>query len=116
MVVDLVFPRRCVGCGRAGNYICSGCINSLKHPIAICPICHKSSHSGITHRFCRNKYSLDGLTAVFKYEKGIRKVFLSIKYRYTFDMADELTSVVASSLPHDFVKSLKGFTLIPIPI
>lgn len=40
-LADLLFPRRCLGCGALGDFFCAGCraqIRALPEPF--CPICH----------------------------------------------------------------------------
>lgn len=112
-LLDYIFPRRCVGCGRIGKYFCAACRAKIR-PIApnepICPMCGRPALDGITHPRCRTQYCLDGLTSFFHYDGPVRKAIKSIKYRFVFDLATEFISLVPeSSLP-------KPSLLIPIPL
>src|SRR5437773_1258128 len=96
-LLDLIFPKRCVGCGKVGRYICVSC-QKLILPIAlnecICPMCEKPAIDGITHPRCRTKYSLDGLTSFFYYTTVARQVIKAIKYRFVYDMAHTFVGLV----------------------
>ena len=73
-LLNLLFPKICVGCGREGSYICSKCDLFVSESILICPICGNSSPSGETHSNCVNKYSLDGLISIWDYDGLIKKL------------------------------------------
>lgn len=66
-LLDFIFPKKCVGCGRLGSYICSVClrkIEPIEHPA--CPVCQRQAIGGKTHPGCRTKYTLDGLVVGFR--------------------------------------------------
>lgn len=118
-LLDIFFPKRCVGCGKIGQYFCISCRAKIK-PIAaneaICPVCEKLAVDGITHPRCKTRYSLDGLTSFFHYDGSVRKAVKSIKYRFVYDLAEEFISLVPSKiyLPSTF-NSLQSI-LVPIPL
>ena len=112
-LLDLVFPKRCVNCGRVGKYFCDKC-RLLIRPIAdneqICPMCGRLALDGITHPRCRTRYSLDGLTSFFHYSGPVQKAIKALKYRYVSDLAEEFVSLVPKfSFP-------KPCTLIPVAL
>lgn len=111
-LLDFIFPKRCVNCGRIGKYFCDSCRGKMR-PIAaierICPMCGRLAFEGITHPRCRTKYSVDGLISFFHYNGPAQKAIKAIKYRYVSDLAEEFVSLIpAGDLP-------KG-VLIPIPL
>lgn len=120
MLLDLLFPRRCFGCGRWGAYFCSQCLNylSLNHE-PICPVCEKNSIGGFTHPGCLRAQSLDGLTTIFVYKGLIKKAIKKLKYRFVSDLAGDLVELFLSFGGED-----KGFvsfcrkepSLVPIPL
>jgi len=63
-ILDWLYPKRCVGCGREGSYICAKC------------------REGIGVRG-------GGLC----YEGVVRKVIKEIKYRGSYDMVEELVGI-----------------------
>ncbi len=119
-LLDLIFPKLCVACGRVGKYICTECrkqIKTLSPADTICPVCQMGSMDGYTHVSCRGKGTPEGLTSFFRYEGPIRRAIKTIKYRMSFDVCKELISIVPPTSynmiptydPHKCV-------LIPIPL
>ncbi len=54
--------------------------------------------------------------SVFRYEGVIRKVIISLKYKFTYDVAEELVSRLVNSLISNKQFSNKKIVLIPIPL
>lgn len=75
---------------------------------------------GLTHPFCRNKNSLDGLTAIFSYKGIVAKGISRLKSRFITDLADEVVEMFVSSCGEDrwFVNycQRKNIVLVPLPI
>jgi predicted amidophosphoribosyltransferase len=88
-VVDLLFPKECLGCGKEGEYICDNCIIFLGESALMCPICDKSNFTGKTHSQCLTNYVLDGLVNFWEYEGITRAALHSIKYQGNFDIISE---------------------------
>lgn len=111
--MDILFPKRCLGCGRIGKYFCDQCrktIRVIAANEAICPVCERPAIDGATHPRCRTKYIIDGLTVFFRYDGIIRKAVKALKYRLIFDLASEFVSLIHSL---DFPKSS---LFVPIPL
>lgn len=89
IILDVLFPRTCVNCGKQGNYICNKCDLFLSESLLICSICGNSSPSGETHLNCLNKYSLNGLISIWDYEGLIKKLIYQVKYDGTTDIINE---------------------------
>ncbi|MFH0863755.1 MAG: ComF family protein [Candidatus Gottesmanbacteria bacterium] len=94
ILLNLLFPKRCISCGKFGKYICVKCRKKIK-PInfQVCPACERPAIGGATHPKCQSKYSLDGLTSFFIYDGPIRKAIKELKYRLVTDLARELVSL-----------------------
>lgn len=111
-LLDFIFPKRCVNCGKIGAYFCDQC-RRLIRPIAAnektCPECGRSALDGITHPPCRTYYSLDGLTSFFHYRGVVQKAVKAIKYRLVSDLADEFVSLIPN------VRLPRG-VIVPIPL
>lgn len=122
ILLNFLFPRRCVSCGTFGNYFCKNCVPRLKTiQTTICPVCTKLSPFGYTHPRCQTRYSLDGLTSVFRYKGSIQKAIKMIKYRRVTDLVPELSALVTSQIkissPQAFMNFLKAKpVIIPIPL
>lgn len=122
-LLDLIFPRRCVSCGKIGNYFCKKCITKIEFVTqSICPVCVKPAIDGMTHPRCQTKYSLDGLISFFRYDGIIRKAIKTVKYRFVSDLAKEfITLIPQTSLTQLIMDSRSGQSdnstmLIPIPL
>jgi competence protein ComFC len=99
VILDLLFPRKCLGCGRVGSYFCSSCLNLvLLKDEQICPTCRKTSLAGVTHQFCHRPLGLDGLTSIFAYKGMIAKAIKKLKYKFVRDLAEELVELFLSFL------------------
>ena len=97
-LLDLVFPKHCVSCGRAGNYFCPKCLTTIKRVRQICPVCERPTPFGQTHTFCRTRNSLDGLISLFTYEGIIRGAIHKLKYKFVTDLESEFWKIIQSSL------------------
>lgn len=122
-ILDLIFPKKCAGCGEFGTYFCVSCIQSSKlyFPQA-CPVCERASVDGATHVQCRKRFSPDGLTSVWAYEKAPRELVLKLKYKYVTDIALSL-AVPASGTLKNIKRSSPAspkwtdkLILVPIPL
>lgn len=120
MLFDILFPKRCLGCGRISRYFCNQCrkgIKSIQSNEAICPVCEKPAIDGSTHPRCRTRYSLDGLTSFFRYDGVIRKGVKALKYRFVSDVGAEFVSLVPASLLDDVSRHVGSDSiLVPIPL
>ncbi len=120
-MLDLLFPKRCLGCGKWGNYVCPSCHGKMK-PLQFlkCPVCEKQAIDGITHPHCRTKYGIDGLTSFFRYDGVIKRAIKQIKYRYSFDIINELIDCIPDSSFSILSTLLKtkplNIYLVPIPL
>jgi len=116
-LLDFLFPKRCLGCGKIGRYFCLNCrkgIHFVAFNESICPVCEKPAIDGQTHPRCRTRYSPDGLTSFFHYDGIVKKAVKALKYRFIFDLAAEFVSLI----PEAMFDALKpdSSTLVPIPL
>ncbi len=112
-ILDLFIPKKCLGCGREGRYICNVCIKKVPRAQAICPYCKHPSIDGATHINCQRKSGLDGLTSIWQYEGLIRRAILTLKYKYATEVGKEISEYAIASLKHLVIPSVHN--LIPIP-
>src|SRR3990167_2296194 len=113
--LDLLFPKRCVSCGRFGSYICRNCFAKIKFiEKPICPVCQRQAVGGKTHPGCKGRYTLDGLIVACRYLGPVKSAISKVKYRGAYDIAKILTDLIVNSLwkfdlPPDLI-------LVPIPL
>lgn len=113
-ILDLIFPKRCVSCGKWGKYFCNICFRKLHYiEFQICPYCGKRAIDGMTHYKCRKVYGLDGLYAPLYFRGAIKKAIHLIKFDHVSDL---ISSLITVAFPY-FPKYLAGFDLlIPVPL
>lgn len=125
-ILSFLFPRRCLGCGKFGSYVCPDCISSIAKLIRtdpICPVCVKGAVGGATHPYCQTRYTLDGLTTVFRYTGLIVRAVRLLKYQRVTDLSDELSQLLFNTIYTNrqflffnlFMREKKP-VIIPIPL
>lgn len=122
LLFDILFPKKCVGCGRSGKYVCHECEVGLWEEEQICPICRRVSRYGLKHKYCHEPYSLDGLTCLWAYEGVARAIIKKAKYRFFYDLLRELISLPVDQLSvrpefNYFLKYLETKpVVVPVPL
>jgi len=114
IILDFLFPARCLNCGKLGNYLCPNCQKNLKKiRIQKCPVCQKPSPLGTTHPHCLAPASLDGVFSIYYYQKPLKKLIKKFKYQHAFSLAPLLVQLATPVIPPFF----KTFDLlIPAPL
>jgi len=114
-ILDLLFPKRCVACGKFGAYICKHCfakIEFIEKPV--CPICQRQAVGGKVHPGCAGRYRLDGLVVVCRYSGPVKAAIQKVKYRWVRDIGKVLVDLLIKNLwrfdlPADLI-------LVPVPL
>jgi ComF family protein len=115
-LLDFLFPKRCLACGKIGKYFCNRCVGKIRfieQRETICPVCERSAIHGATHPSCKTQYTIDGLTSFFHYDGVIQKAVKALKYRFISDLANEFVSLIPQS---SFFLLPKSSTFVPIPL
>lgn len=111
MLLDLLFPKFCLGCNKPGIYICLGCEKKLAYlSHDICIYCRKPSLYGLTHPDCKRKDCIDGVMSIFHYNNFFKHILKTIKYRGATHVFDELVTAIR---PERFYKLLAIKRLFP---
>jgi competence protein ComFC len=98
-LADFFFPRNCLGCCQPEQYFCFSCRQSIRPPKPpFCPKCLKPSILGASHIQCLKPLFLDGLVAVFRYEKIIKTGIKKLKYKFVTDLAQELADLTVERI------------------
>lgn len=92
-IIDLFFPKICVGCRREGQYICDNCQRKLITPEPICPMCCKPSLDGWVHARCKTKYGMERLLVGLPYRGMVQNCLKKVKYRSSWDVIGFLLSL-----------------------
>jgi competence protein ComFC len=95
-ILDILFPRFCVGCGREGLYICKDCEVFLSEvdPALMCAL-------------PRSAQAFPKIVSVWEYEGLMEKLIHKIKFDGCYDIIDELVEKamekIELNLPEDTV-------------
>jgi ComF family protein len=110
----VVFPRKCVGCGRHGDWLCAGCADAvhwLKPPL--CDCCGREIGAGSRCQECaRERPRIDGIRACSRFEGAIRQAIHRLKYGGQRSLAQPLAELqvqVARQLP-------RADAVVPVPL
>ncbi len=113
-ILDLVFPKKCLECGKERSYICYSCLAKVKLAKPICPECEKPAVDGVVHFKCKRKLGLAGLISIWEYDGVIRRAILALKYKFALEIAKELSFIVAERL--QALGLWPKAVLVPIPL
>lgn len=124
LVLDLLFPKKCVGCRQEGSFFCQDCISNITQTDLVCPKCEKLAVGGQTHPICRRKFGLDGLWSLGIYQNPLREAIKQLKYQRVKELSESLSDILieywARYQPFVFDQMKKdggeGWVLIPVPL
>ena len=115
LAVDSFFPRRCVGCGKGGGFLCPECLGKLPRLVPpLCPHCGRPQASGIVCPSCRQRQTkIDGIRSLFRFDEVVRKAIHELKYRNLKAISPCLAELLA-----DYLRSnpLPGEALVGVPL
>ncbi len=104
LLLDLIFPKTCYGCGQTGDYLCPKCQKQIT------VLNTKSPENGFA-----------GGLSLFKYNFAIKSAITDLKYNFVSDNVDNLVNFMVKTLKSNFPNLIKywhqnNFVLIPIPL
>jgi ComF family protein len=112
---DFLFPRRCVGCGREGGFICPACRTHFV-PIAppLCSLCGIPLSSGSLCSSCAGwEAAIDGIRSAFRFEGPVREAVHQLKYQNLKAIAPNMAALMVQVLDPE---TLRGDVFVPIPL
>ena len=106
-LIDLIFPKICVGCGRGGEHLCDNCQKSLAVDLKF-----------ISREQLGLEKSLDGLWRFWDYDQKLAKLFVKrLKYDFIIELKDEIGELLTVEVIEKIKSGLPGeVTLMPIPL
>ncbi len=113
LALDLVFPKRCVSCGRFGELVCARCAASLEPATGPgrCPHCAARWDGPDNCPRCFAWVALDGAVAAVEMEGAARRIVHDLKYKQVRILADTMADTMSRlhmAVPFDFA--------LPIPL
>lgn len=115
-IFDVIYPKVCLDCNKKGSYICLSCLEKVRKPNQFCIYCNRPSQEGKTHEKCKGRLSLEGYYSAWKYEEVIKKAILKIKYKFVFEIAEEIALRLSENLKKGNIFIKKDILLVPIPL
>ncbi|MBI4497089.1 MAG: ComF family protein [Chloroflexi bacterium] len=118
MLVDFVFPLRCVGCGAWDTLLCDRCRAGL--PAIIPPCCPRCGVSqpdgpvGVCATCLRTPLNfLDGVWSGYRFEGVIREAVHDLKYQGISALAEPLGTLLGGHVRERFPEAT---VLVPVPL
>ncbi len=81
-LLDIIFPRKCLGCGKMGKFICDTCQKTIRFYDPI-----------VKH----NIADVDDTFILAHYDGIIRQAIKDIKYRGTYGICEELGNLIRTN-------------------
>lgn len=99
--LNLLFPVRCVVCGRADRSLCEHCASQFQVPGPnVCGVCfERIPGSGVCARCQSHPPHFESLRSAFCFEGGIREAIHALKYKRRRDVSAPLMDVAARHFP-----------------
>ncbi len=112
--VNIFFPKECIVCGDAGEWICGNCFNSIDFkPLNLCSFCEGFSFLGRTCKKCKKDNYLDGVFSFNSYNNLIlKKIIHTYKYNNVKTFGDKLSLFLAIVLKN--IEKAQAINAIPI--
>lgn len=120
-ILDILFPKTCVGCGKLGAYICTQCKKMLVVSTKFeCLYCHKPHLLGETCNMCSTKYTLHSYVSLYNYTGIVKKIIRTIKYKKSFDIIKsfiDLSPIKVQTLLQEIaMKESSQIIFVPVPL
>lgn len=115
-LIDLIFPKICVGCDGEGQWLCEECYSPLFESRApSCADCHRLTPDGRYCRFHAKDHVIKGLITVSPFHSGtLREAIHTLKYNKVRELSKPLGQLLEQRLA-DYPKLAQAI-IIPIPL
>jgi ComF family protein len=104
-LVDLLFPKKCCGCGRLGSYFCPTCLSIM-------------TRRGIK---TFNSTQHQGHLSIFRYRGPIKQSLADLKFGFVTDLSNELVDILSHQIVNNYPHLLRhwqeeSYVMVPIPL
>lgn len=118
-ILDLIFPKKCLNCGREGTFCCEDCFSLIEvNPFENC-LCDKPQKTIVTGRCYRcERRSLNGLYSATDFkQKIVRRMIHNFKYRQQIKgLAYPLSALILTHLYFIAKVFPDGSVIVPVPL
>jgi ComF family protein len=121
LIIDFLFPKICVGCGKLETDLCNKCFRELSIADQVCPMCGEESLMGWTHTRCKKELGMDGLIVIYDFQdEKVKAIIDGIKFdfnkrlirkslkKFKFETGEVFDYIVPVPL-HFYRKNWRGF-------
>jgi ComF family protein len=117
-VLDLFFPKKCLGCNRPDTYLCRACFNKIELSLNnTCFFCGKITWQGKICLNCQKQNYLDRLIAATEYKNPVvREAIKKFKYNYVKELVEPLSKLLIKSLEQNFQFPISNFQFLVVPV
>lgn len=113
-VLDLLFPRVCVGCGARGEFICPSCTRQLAPIGPCCPGCGKPQAQNAKCPACWARHSeIDSIRSPYRFQGTAREAVHAFKYRRVTALARPLAALLAGQIA---ASPVPADVYVPVPL
>ncbi len=112
---DLIFPKKCVGCGKEGFWLCKKCSKKIVQvKVPFCPYCYKLTRMGQYCSRCRRYSHLTGVIIAAHYENPLKEAIHKFKYDRIKELAEPLSELLIARLQLGFPRG--DLVLVPVSL
>ena len=115
VVLDVLFPSRCVGCGVYGSFLCQACQAELPRARPPrCPICWQPQRGAAPCSRCRQERpAFQGARSLYIYEGAAREAVRALKYNYLSALAQPMAQLMARYVEEE---GIEADLLVAVPL
>jgi ComF family protein len=112
---DIIFPKKCINCGRERQYLCEDCLSLIPiNPFVYC-LCEKMEKRNKCDN-CKDKY-LDKILSATDFNNKIAKEAIhKLKYGYLEDLSIPLALLILNHLKTIDCQIDNSFVIVPVPM
>jgi len=117
--LDLIFPKKCLNCGREGTFCCEDCFSLIKvNPFEYCLCAKPQKTAGIGRCSRCEKKSLNGLYSATDFkQKIVRRIIHNFKYLHQIkELAYPLSALILTHLYFIAKVFPDEAIIIPVPL
>jgi len=112
--LDLVFPRRCVGCGAFGDFLCGDCLDATPRAAPPrCSVCWMPGEDDVCGRCRGGTFAFEEARCPFVFSGPAREAVHALKYQGVSAIAEVMGRMMAECLD---AWSLRVGALVPLPL
>ena len=113
--LNLFFPPHCVGCSRAGAWLCTSCLTKIEYvQPPLCPACGRALRRESLCPSCRSEpLPIDGIRAAAYFEGPLRKAIHAFKYKGLRVLAAQLGQILTTCWSDH---PLPADVIVPVPL